>query len=123
MRLAVPLACLILLAAGQAHAECVVPPFRGATSAAGATATMTMTKDSTCSFQLFVDVPNTVPFSTTNVTNPPKAGAVSTDRQYVRYRPRPGYTGPDTFTLALAGTTQKGQPLLGSVTVQVTVNP
>ena len=59
----------------------------------------------------------------TRIVGSPRAGRVGLTPTAVRYVPRPGYVGPDTFAFQNQGQNRFGQATVRTIQVQVNVVP
>ncbi len=57
------------------------------------------------------------------IVSPPRAGRIGLTPIAVRYMPRPGYVGPDSFAFQMYGRNRFGQPTVRTVQMQVNVIP
>jgi hypothetical protein len=124
------LAAVLLVSAGSAAAQapgrCEVPAFRGVTQPGGATATMRVVNDGQpCRFGFRMTNDTGEAFATTRVLREPTGGSVTASGNGVAYLPRPGFTGADSFVIAMsgvaAGGAAEGRRIDGQITVTVTV--
>ena len=64
------------------------------------------------------------PTYSAHIVEKPSVGTVTIDgRDRIVYKPRPGFTGSDTFTYARKGETTRGEPSTRTVRVLVAVRP
>lgn len=115
---------LSLTAASPAVAQrCQVPPFSGASSPAGATATMRVVNDGEpCSIRLFgVPAERRNPATGGTITRPAKHGSAVFVDGRLQYTPAPGFTGEDAFSAQAHAIGESRTPHLLKVHVTVQV--
>ena len=122
--------CVALLAfsfaaaAAPAFAQrCQVPPFSGASSPQGATATMRVVNDGEpCSIRLFgVPAERRNPASGGTITKPAKNGTAEFVDGRLQYTPARGFTGEDAFSAQAHAIGESRTPHLLKVHVSVHV--
>ena len=102
-------------ATAESTPDCKVPSFRGATSSAGASATMTLVNDGQpCSFRIFINPELRVPPDQLRLIRAPEHGTLTiTQPDTVHYTPNAGFAGTDSFQYGGQGRSpgrQSGEP-------------
>ena len=122
-RLAAALLALPALLAAQDAPPCTVPPYRGATTAEGALAVVTMAnRGQACRLPVFGSPGDrSGPASSGRILVAPKSGTASFDPPNASYRPNPGYAGTDAFEFEAFAPDRSGRSVRLYVRVQVTV--
>lgn len=115
-------ASLAAAASAQSSETCRVEPFRGATSAQGAVAQMTVTNTGeTCSITNYGASGRQNPAFSGSITSVPAHGTASFTPPQATYTPEPGFAGDDAFAYAAQANGNSGQPLTLRVRVKVKV--
>jgi hypothetical protein len=117
---------IALNAPGVTNAPCTVPSFAGASSPAGASATMTVLNSAiTCGVTLFGVSSPTFQHPATGglITRPPQHGTVTIEAPRFVYHPDPTYAGTDAFGVQMFSTDLNGQAVTLTVNTNVNVLP
>lgn len=116
-------ASLAVAANAQASKTCHIGPFRGAASAQGAVAQMTVTNTgASCSITNYgVSSDRQQPAFSGSITSAPAHGTASFASPQAMYTPEPGFAGDDDFSYEALAKGNSGQPVTLRVRVKVKV--